>query len=153
MSKTIIREMNINDLEETVSLIRKTIIITNSKDYSNEIIENLLDYYSLINYKNMFFNRKGYIALLDGRIIGTVSCEANIIYSLFVDPEYQNKGVGKNLLERVEKYILDRGYKKIELSASLTAVPFYRKNGYVELKKSKNSRLGEVIIMGKNISL
>ena len=152
MSSLVIREMRIDDLEKSLSLIRKVIIVSNSKDYTETIIKNLLSHYSLSNFKNVYHKRKYYIALIESRVVGTVACEDNSVYSLFVDPDYQNKGIGKSLLKRVEEHILKNGYSKSKLSASLTALSFYKSNGYTEIKRVKNNELGDVILMEKKLN-
>lgn len=47
-----------------------------------------------------------------------------------VDANYQGLGVGKMLMQGVEKHLLSRGIQHIELNARLTAVGFYTKFGY-----------------------
>ena len=152
MSEPIIRKMEIDDLEESVALIRRVIIASNSKDYSENVIKNLLNHYSLSNFKNLYFKRNFYIALLGNRIVGTIAFEDDTVYSLFVDPAYQKKGIGRTLLKKIEEYIYNLGYNKAKLSASLTAVPFYKITGYIEKKRLRNYELGDVILMEKIIS-
>ena len=47
-----------------------------------------------------------------------------------VHPEHQKKGLGKSLVQFAEQQIKNLGYKKIEMHARKTAIPFYEKLGY-----------------------
>ena len=47
-----------------------------------------------------------------------------------VDPAYQGTGVGKQLVEFSEQWCKDNGFKKIELHARASVLPFYEKMNY-----------------------
>jgi N-acetylglutamate synthase-like GNAT family acetyltransferase len=53
-----------------------------------------------------------------------------------VDKAWQGKGLGKSILEALEKKALDLGFKTIELQARENAVEFYKNNGYTVEEKS-----------------
>lgn len=78
-----------------------------------------------------------YLAKATSTIIGFVSfAEANdaiIIVALCVLPKYQNAGVGKSLIEKVEAEAKRRGKKKLLVSTSnddLPALAFYQSLGF-----------------------
>ena len=47
-----------------------------------------------------------------------------------VIPSYQGKGVGKALLQQLEKDEIYIRSKRVEVASSLNAIPFYMKNGF-----------------------
>ena len=47
-----------------------------------------------------------------------------------VDPQYQGKGIGKDLIGFVEDYAKSKKINRINLHARKIAVPFYQKLGY-----------------------
>ena len=53
-----------------------------------------------------------------------------VLYLLFLSPEYQRKGIGRKIIETLEKDEYFLRAKRIEVPASITAVPFYKKMGY-----------------------
>lgn len=53
-----------------------------------------------------------------------------------VAPEYQGKGLGKELLLFLEKSAQEKGFHKVELQARENAVDFYKGNGYTIKEKS-----------------
>lgn len=70
-----------------------------------------------------------------------------------VRENFRGRGVGAGLLEFAERFAIGRGFVSIDLHARETAVPFYRKAGYVP----QGVRFMEVTIphlaMGKVLDL
>ncbi len=64
-------------------------------------------------------------------VVGTVTIKDNEICRLFVLPEYQGQGYGRELLDYAEHRI-SQVHNQIILDASLPAKGIYRKRGYVE---------------------
>jgi len=52
------------------------------------------------------------------------------LFSIFVDPDYQRKGIGQLIINTLENDEYFRRAKRIEIPASMAAIPFYRKMGY-----------------------
>lgn len=80
----------------------------------------------------------GYVYLiLDGEeAIGTVTIKENEICRLFVLPEHQHRGVGRQLLDFAEEMIAEE-YTEIYLDSSLPAKNSYLKRGYVAVEAHK----------------
>ena len=57
--------------------------------------------------------------------------DGNEIKRLFVLPEYQHKGFGRELMDQAE-IVIAQDYNEIVLDASFPAKNIYRKRGYVE---------------------
>ena len=63
------------------------------------------------------------------------------IYSIFVVPEYRNKGVAKNFLDCCLKYCKKNKLKKIILDVNetnLNAIKFYKKHNFIFSGRRKN---------------
>ena len=52
------------------------------------------------------------------------------LFSIFVDSKYQGMGYGKKIVETLEQDEYFKRAKRIEIPASMSAIPFYRKFGY-----------------------
>ena len=52
------------------------------------------------------------------------------LFNIFVDSAYQGKGYGRKIIETLEKDEYFLRAKRIEIPASMSAIPFYRKMGY-----------------------
>jgi putative acetyltransferase len=68
-----------------------------------------------------------------GEIIGYGALDPTdkVVEAVFVIPAYAGKGVGRALLDAVESLAQKLDLGELQLLASLNAVPFYRKAGYV----------------------
>lgn len=54
----------------------------------------------------------------------------SILLTIFVLPELHGKGIGKIIIDTLEKDELFTRARRIEIPASITATDFYRKFGY-----------------------
>ena len=52
------------------------------------------------------------------------------LFNIFVDEKYQGQGYGRKIIETLEKDEFFKRAKRIEVPASMSAIPFYRKMGY-----------------------
>lgn len=132
-----IRRFHESDANEVSALIAKTLRTSNIKNYSEEYIENnvraLTPEYLIEQAKN----RHSYTFIEDGKIVGcgTIGSYWGIpgessLFCIFVLPEYQGRGIGRKIIETLERDELFLNAKRIEIPASITATPFYRKMGY-----------------------
>jgi len=97
-------------------------------------------------YFNWLFQRDpdGFFVAEIGEPVGFIACDANWfsfegdgdsgeIHELFVKPEYQRRGIGKNLLLHGIKYLENMGKKRVGLWVGIkntVAIDFYRKMGF-----------------------
>lgn len=132
-----IRRFQESDANEVSALIAKTLRTTNSKDYSSEYIENdvkaLTPEYMIEQAKN----RHSYVVVEDGVIVGcgTIGSywgkeDESSLFTIFVLPEYQGRGIGRAIIQTLEQDECFLRARRIEIPASITATPFYRKMGY-----------------------
>ena len=76
-----------------------------------------------------------------------------IIHRLCVSPDYQNKGIGKKLLNKIENQLVDMGYESVRLdvfSENPFAQSLYEKNGY-KRRGHADWRKGRFYLMEKKI--
>ncbi|MBQ7351258.1 MAG: GNAT family N-acetyltransferase [Clostridia bacterium] len=52
------------------------------------------------------------------------------LFNIFVDEKYQGQGFGRKIIETLENDEFFKRAKRIEVPASMSAIPFYRKMGY-----------------------
>jgi len=89
------------------------------------------------------------VGLMDNKVVAAVmggyDGHRGWIYYLGVDPAYQRKGLGRQMMEAIEKKIRVMGCPKINLMIrkdNLGAVEFYKRIGY---------KMDETIQMGKRL--
>ncbi len=63
--------------------------------------------------------------------------DAAKIRAFFVHPEWARRGIGGMILEACETAAGKAGFRRLEMGATLTGVPFYRAKGYVELETTE----------------
>ena len=132
-----IRRFMEKDAAEVSELLATTLRTTNIKDYSLEYIENVIKTHQPQNILERSSWTHFYVVCDDEKIVGCGAIgpywgktDESSLFTIFVLPEYQGKGIGRNIIQTLEhdEYFLRA--KRIEIPASVTAVPFYRKMGY-----------------------
>jgi putative acetyltransferase len=81
------------------------------------------------------------VAERDGAVVGFASIKGTVLFGLYVDPA-SGRGAGRLLLEAVEDEVRRRGATILTLQATLNAVPFYRKHGFMRQDRSTVRRGG-----------
>lgn len=141
-----IREILESDFDDAVSCIKRSVDISNRPDYPKKVIDyQLYEHYTLDWIKSTKKEKYFIIALLNDQIVGTGALKGNEIQNMFVDPDFQCKGIGKTLINHLESYARDLGFKSIKLNSSITAINFYRKLGYKIEEEEIVEWLGERI--------
>ena len=131
------RLINENDAKAVSDLIRKTISISNKKDYPEDLMDQLIEMETPEHVLERASWTHFYVFELEGQIIacGAVGPywgkeDESSLFTIFVLPEYQGKGVGRFIINTLEKDEFFTRAKRIEIPASITGVPFYLKMGY-----------------------
>ena len=133
------RSFKIEDAKAVSELVRRTLRETNIKDYSKEYIQN-----DISKMDENFFIERGkwtncYVFLDENTesIIGIGSIGSywgseteSSLFTIFVSPDYQGKGIGKQIMEKLESDEYFLRADRIEIPASITALSFYQKMGY-----------------------
>ncbi|MES2615229.1 MAG: GNAT family N-acetyltransferase, partial [Bdellovibrionota bacterium] len=80
-----------------------------------------------------------FVAVEDEKIVGFVSIYLpnNFIHNLFILPEYQGRGIGKILLEKVLTFIVEPITLKVEIP-NINACLFYEKFGFKKISAHEN---------------
>lgn len=105
------------------------------KDYSQEQISAWLpSEYHASKWKDRLESINPYIAKIDGNIAGYADIQKDgYVDHFFVGAKYQSQGVGNALMSTLlESSISDRTYSHV----SITARPFFERNGFVVLKEN-----------------
>lgn len=133
----IIRKFREADAEKVSALIIHTLQASNSKDYSAETISALEKKMQPSGVLERASWTHFYVAEEGGDIIG---CGAigpywgseteSSLFNIFVLPKYQGKGVGRKIIETLERDEYFLRAERVEVPASITGVGFYRKLGY-----------------------
>lgn len=131
-----INEMNLNELKETLNLVKKVFDEFEAPDYSEEGIKT---FYEFANYENILkkldSNLKIFVAKFNGQIVGMIAIrDLSHIAMLFVDKEYHRKGIAKLLIEKIKPLV---HFEFITVNSSPYAVGFYHKVGFENIEDEK----------------
>lgn len=132
-----IRRFETSDAEAVSDVIIKTIRISNVKDYPAELMEELVKSQKPENVLERAGWTHFYVVEDNEQIIGCGAIgpywgkeDESSLFTIFVLPEYQGKGIGRLIIETLEKDEFFLRAKRIEIPSSITGCQFYRKFGY-----------------------
>ncbi|MFG6203302.1 GNAT family N-acetyltransferase [Pseudomonas retamae] len=127
-----------NASDSDAPAISKTIINalreSNARDYSSDIIDQVVQGFSVPAVLRMLTERQVLVATIDGHIVATASLQKNIIRSVFVDPQYHRRGIGRHLISTIESIALDAGLSLLNVPSSITAEGFYASLGFRKIR-------------------
>ena len=124
----IFREANIADVKQ-IQVVR------------NAVKENTLSNPALVTDEDVaeyITNRgKGWVCVIDEMVVGfsIVDLKENNIWALFVHPDFEGKGIGKKLHDRMLDWYFEKTKEKVWLGTSpgTRAEKFYRMQGWKEV--------------------
>lgn len=72
-----------------------------------------------------------------GQVVGyaVLNLDTGEIDAAFVEPSHQGRGIALQLLGQLESMARERGLARLFLSASLNAVPFYQRAGFLSVRE------------------
>ncbi len=133
-----------NEYEEVSKLIEKTARICFTDYYPQSEIDAVCSSLDAEGVRKRASWTHFYVLKEENKIVG---CGAigpywdseteSSLFTIFVDPDYQGKGYGRKIIETLEQDEYFLRAKRIEIPASMYAIPFYKKMGYVH----KNNEL------------
>ena len=90
-------------------------------------------------YEESIRSKEFFVAEDSGAILGfgVLNQELAEVEAVYVTPEAGRRGIGLEILRKLEERAKDRGLRQLRLNASLNAVPFYEQAGYVAQEPSK----------------
>lgn len=128
-----IRKATIKDAQRISYLIQKN-TECNPNNYSKEQIQAWVKYNTSYKIKEQFKDRDIYCAFKNKNLVGTIGLKSNEIVGFYISYYQRGKGIGKKLFNFIESVALQNGFDKLLLTATPSAVNFYKKNGFFKVK-------------------
>jgi putative acetyltransferase len=138
VTNVIVREASVEDARAIIQAHHDAVHTTAARDYEADVLD---EWSGAINDRVLSMedqikrNPDGSLMLvaeLDGKVVGfgeivAAQCELRAVY---VSPECGRSGVGRALLNELERRAKHLGAPRLWLDSSLTAEPFYSAHGY-----------------------
>ncbi len=138
----LVRTHRNGDVPGISRLYYDTIHLINSHDYTREQIDAWAPAVPDDSFwKARFKKYHVYVAEEDERIVGFTELHATgHIDCFFVHHEWQRRGVGARLMERVVATAGREQMPRLFAEVSITAAPFFRKSGFVVVRENETVR-------------
>ena len=132
----LIREAKIEDIKQ-IQVVR------------NSVKENILSNPNLVTDKDceefLFERGKGWVCEIDNEIVGfsIVDLKENNIWALFLDPNFEKKGIGRKLHNIMLDWYFTQTKETVWLGTAFNtrAESFYRKSGWKEIGLHGNKEI------------
>ncbi len=132
-----IRRFENKDAKDVSNIICRNFLEVNIKDYSEEKMKKLSEEFTEDKILARSEISHMYVATVRNEVVGCGAISSyfgkedeSILLNIFVKPEFQGKGVGKKIVEALEKDEFFLRARRIEIPSSITACEFYKKLGY-----------------------
>ncbi len=130
-----VREFRLADLDDVKELINRTINVC----YNGFYLKEVMNYFDMYNWDGNILKaaRDGYIVVVEtqGKIVGTGSVIGDTILRVFIDPGHQKQGLGRVIMNELEKRAAANGVKILQLRALANARKFYESLGYLTVDR------------------
>jgi GNAT superfamily N-acetyltransferase len=117
---TDVRPFDPNDAPRLAEIVQRCLREVNSRDYPAEIIDKMCAHFTAERFIELSGSRRIYVAE-DDRVVGTVSRAGNKVYTMFVDPDLTDRGIGRQLMQHIEALAARDGYDHMEAGASTSS--------------------------------
>lgn len=160
--------MEIKGYEEKYAKGISEIILSNLytitiKDHGQQVVDRIAIHFTEEEIKKNFPDRvKCFVAVDGDKVLGTASIDnikniygvevensnnKYIILTVFTHLEYQNQGIGKALIQKIDEYAEEIGADEVIIPSSVYGLEFYRKLGYAFYNgNSSQNEDGEYIL-------
>ena len=147
-----VRKATLRDAEAVLNLQIETIRASCSADYTPAEIDAWIASRRLDHMEWLISLGQVWVAVdSSGTVLGFGTLKGNSILKLFVAPQCQRTGIGSALLTHLERAAAAESIE-ITTESTITAVEFYRRNGYEEITRKKwGDAQMEVVAMTKQL--
>jgi GNAT superfamily N-acetyltransferase len=125
-----------DDAAAISAVILRALRETNSKDYTDEIIERVGRSFSREAVLQLIGKRTVFVAVIGSRVVGTASLDGSVVRTVFVAPDVQARGIGRLLMAEIERTACARNIPSLTVPASVTAETFYARLGFNAVRDS-----------------
>lgn len=123
-----------DDAAAISQIIIQSLRQSNALDYPPEVITQVEKSFSSEAIRAFLSQRQVFVATIDKRVVATASLDQNVVRSVFVDPDHQGVGLGRQLMATLHSVAQDAKIEVLRVPSSITAEAFYFKLGYRKVR-------------------
>ncbi|MEO0338676.1 MAG: GNAT family N-acetyltransferase [Bacteroidota bacterium] len=138
-----IRPATHHDARRISYLIQKS-TKKNPNAYTLEQIRAWTKYNTVAKIKKQLEDRIFFVAFEKGKLLGCIALKDTEVLGFYVSYAIRGKGIGSKLLAHLEQYAYEKGIKKLHLTATPSAYPFYLSKGFYPVEQVEISIYGIV---------
>ncbi|MGL6108028.1 GNAT family N-acetyltransferase [Romboutsia sp.] len=144
MNNYCIKDIDFDDIEEALELVKNVFMEFDAPDYSKEgVDEFIVQIIESKEFINKFKTGEQIMigAFYNNKIIGVLAISIrNHLSLVFVDKEYHRKGIATKLFNEILSRLKLKNIDKIRLNSSPYAIQFYKKIGFIatDIEQIKN---------------
>ena len=131
-----IRPAQAGDAAGISRVIIRALRETNAKDYTPDIIARVELSFSSAAVERLIDQRDVFVAEMDNRVVGTASLDGQALRTMFVLPDVQGRGIGRLLVQRIERVARERQLAILTVPATVTAEAFYARLGFTAVREA-----------------
>lgn len=142
-----VRELRDGEEPILFSLFYNTIRTVNIRDYSQVQVEAWApDDIDPGFWSDKMHSIHPFVIDVDGSIVGYSDLQpSGLIDHFFVHHEWQRRGVGRMLMQEIERRALKGGISMLETHASVTAQPFFEAFDFVVVREQELEMRGKML--------
>lgn len=141
------------DDAQAISLITiRSLRESNAQDYPPDVIARVEQTFSPQGILGLMAQRQVYVAKVGQQVVATASLDKDVVRSVFVDPRYQGRGIGRQLMAVIHSVAINAGLKSLRVPSSITAEGFYASLGYEKVRDEFHG-VERTIIMQKRLAI
>lgn len=141
-----IRPAQAGDAADISRVIIRALRETNAKDYTPDIIARVELSFSPAAVERLIDQREVFVAEMDNRVVGTASLDGQALRTMFVLPDMQGRGIGRLLVERIERVARERQLAILMVPATVTAEAFYARLGFTSVREAYHGEERTIIM-------
>ena len=137
INKIVFEKASLSDVNNLLHIIHRCVKEVNSKDYEPWETEKFLNGFTSEWLSDIILNRHFFSVKYNGEVIGmggvsrdTSQESQSYFTAIFINPDYRNMGIGKNLIKFLEQDEWCLNSSLIEIPSSKSSHGFYHKLGY-----------------------
>ena len=141
-----IRPAQAGDAAGISRVIIRALRETNAKDYTPDIIARVELSFSSAAVERLIDQRDVFVAEMDNRVVGTASLDGQALRTMFVLPDVQGRGIGRLLVQRIERVARERQLAILTVPATVTAEAFYARLGFTAVREAYHGQERTIIM-------